>query len=399
MTRIKIAAALALSILAATLAYSHAATVVALPKITALRLPDGIQPQTAIGSQGVLHMIYFKGDPSAGDIEYVTRQPAAADFSAPIRVNSQPGSAIAIGTVRGPQMALGRDGRVFVVWMGSKQAKPSGPRGAGPILFSRLNDSHSAFEPQRNLMQYATGINGGLSVAADQSAADNTENVYVMWHANGTAPGESNRRVYLARSTDDGATFARENPVSPASLGACGCCGMRGFVDDRGTLYILYRAAAENVHRDMTLLVSTDHGGTFRASTVAQWHLDACPMTTNYISAADQRVFSAWETAGQVYFDEIDPRSFALSAPFFAPGQSPSPANDRKHPAVAANSRGQVLLTWTEGTAWAKGGSLAWQLYDEAGKPIGATGHTNGVPVWGLPSIVADRTGNFTIFY
>ena len=392
MTRTKFAAALAFSIFAVTLAYSHAATptAAALPKITAERLPDGIQPQTAVDSKGVLHMIYFKGDPSAGDIEYVTRQPSASNFSAPLRVNSQPSSAIAIGTVRGPQMALGRDGRIFVVWMGAKQAKPSGPGGADPILFSRLNNGHSAFEPQSNLMQYATGINGGLSVAADQDG-----NVYAMWHANGSAPGEANRRVYLAHSADDGATFARENPVSPASLGACGCCGMRGFVDDRGSLYVLYRAAAENIHRDMTLLISTDHGRTFRASAVAQWQLDACPMTTNYISQGYGRVLSAWETAGQVYFDEIDPRSFALSAAFAAPG----PANDRKHPAVATNSRGQILLAWTEGTAWSKGGSLAWQLYDEAGKPIGNAGHSEGVPVWGLPSIVTGRTGNFTILY
>ena len=392
MRRLKIAAAIALPLLGVTLAYSHAAraTAAALPQITTLHLPDGIQPQTAVDSKGVLHMIYFKGDPSAGDIEYVTRQPGASSFSAPLRVNSQTGSAIAIGTVRGPQMAVGRDGRVFVVWMGSKQAKPSGPSSADPILFSRLDDRHSAFEPQRNLMQYATGINGGLSVAADQAG-----NVYAIWHANGSVPGEANRRVYLAHSADDGATFARENPVSPASLGACGCCGMRGFVDDRGSLYILYRAAAENIHRDMTLLVSTDDGSTFRASSVAQWQLDACPMTTNYISQGYGRVLSAWETSGQVYFDEIDPRSFALSAAFAAPG----PANDRKHPAVAANSHGQILLAWTEGTAWSKGGSLAWQLYDDAGKPTGDAGHSEGVPVWGLSSIAADRAGNFTILY
>lgn len=377
---------------AATAAFSGRASAPTMPEIKAVHVADGgIQPQTAVDRAGVLHMIYFKGDASAGDIEYVERKAGATDFSAPIRVNSQPGSAMAIGTVRGPQMALGRDDRVYVVWMGSKQATPTGPNGADPILFSRLNDSGKAFEPQRNLMKYATGINGGLSVAADENGGD----VYVMWHATGTTPGEANRRVYVARSTDDGKIFARENAVSPAAIGACGCCGMRGFVDDRGAVYILYRAAGENVHRDMTLLVSTDHAQTFRATTVAPWKLDACPMSTNYLSEGDGRVFAAWETMGQVYFDEINPRTFHLSAAFSAPGD----AQDRKHPAVAANSRGEVLLAWTEGTAWSKGGTLAWQLYDEAGKAIGAEGHADGVPVWGLPSIVADRSDAFTIFY
>lgn len=362
-----------------------------MPKIMAVHVPrGGIQPQTAVDREGVLHMIYFKGEPSAGDIEYVERKQGATDFSAPIRVNTQSGSAMAVGTVRGPQMALGRDGEVFVVWMGSKDAKPTGPKGADPILFSRLDVSGKAFEPQRTLMQYSTGINGGLSVAADQRG-----DIYAMWHAMGATPGEANRRVYVARSTDNGKTFAREYPVSPAALGACGCCGMRGFVDGNGAVYILYRTAGDNVHRDMTLLVSSNHAKTFLAKTIAPWQLDACPMTTNYLSEADGRVFAAWETMGQVYFDEIDPRSFALSDAFSAPGD----ARDRKHPAVAANSRGQVLLAWTEGTAWSRGGSLAWQLYDEAGKPIGAKGHADDVPVWGLPSVVPQRDGNFTILY
>ena len=363
----------------------------ALPKITAVHVPDGgIQPQTAMDRDGVLHMVYFKGDPSAGDAEYVERGPGATDFSAPIRVNSQPGSVLAVGTVRGPQMAVGRDGEVFVVWMGSKKAQPTGPKGADPILFSRLDASGKAFEPQRSLMQWATGLNGGLSVAADQGG-----NVYAMWHATGATPGEENRRVYVAHSTDNGKSFGRESAVSPAPLGACGCCGMRGFVDDRGTLYILYRAAGEKIHRDMTLLVSDDHAKTFRAEKVAAWELNACPMSTNDLSEADGRVLAAWETMGQVYFDEINPRTFALSASFAAPGD----AQDRKHPSVGANSRGQVLLAWTEGTAWSKGGSLAWQLYDEAGKPVGAEGHADGVPVWGLPSVVPERDGNFTVLY
>jgi hypothetical protein len=158
---------------------------------------------------------------------------------------------------------------------------------------------------------------------------------------------------------------------------------MRAFSDERGVVFILYRTATERIHRDMTLLISTDRGGRFRAMTVGPWELNACPMSTAYLNEGGQRVLVAWETAGQVYFDEIEPGASA----------------DRQHPAVAANSDGQVLLAWAEGTGWQKGGSLAWQLFDAAGKPIGAEGRATGVPVWGLSSVVADRQGNFTIVY
>src|SRR5260370_7188771 len=109
-----------------------------------------------------------------------------------------------------------------------------------PVLFSRLNDSRTAFEPQRNLMQYARGGDGGLSVAADARG-----DVYVVWHAMGAEPGEDHRRVYLARSTDDGKTFAREVPISPATLGACGCCGIPPFPHRPAPPYPLYPSAAQ----------------------------------------------------------------------------------------------------------------------------------------------------------
>lgn len=361
------------------------------PQVALLRVPDGgIQPQTVVDRRGVLHIVYFVGNPAAGNVEYTWRAPESAKFAKPIRVNSQPDSALAVGTVRGPQMAVGRNGRVYVVWFGSAEAKPRGPGGQSPVLFSRLDDSGAAFVPQRTVMQFTRGANGGLSVAADWRG-----DVYVVWHANGKIPGEAHRRVFLARSTDDGKTFAREVPISPAALGACGCCGMKAFVDSHGTLYVLYRAAAEGVHRDMTLLASKDRGRTFVSQKVFPWRLNACPMSSDDLSEGGGHVLAAWEKAGEVFFDEINPQSLHLSSPVAAPGAS----DDRKHPAVAANAHGQVLLAWTEGTGWLKGGSLAWQLFDSAGRPIGPKGHANGVPVWGMPSVVVGRGGNFTIYY
>lgn len=356
-----------------------------IPQITLLRTPHGgIQPQTVLDRDGGLHMIYFKGDAAGGEIEYVEQQPGAQDFSRPIRVNSEARSALAIGTVRGPQIAIGRNGRAYAIWFGPQKS------GTAPVLFSRLNDSRTAFEPQRNLMQYARGGDGGISVAADGRG-----DVFVVWHAMGAEPGEDHRRVYLARSTDDGKTFAREAPISPPTLGACGCCGMRAFADEGGTLYVLYRAAAENIHRDMTLLMSTDHGSTFSALRVDPWELNACPMSTAYLNEGGGSVLAAWEKAGQVYFEELERDSRRVPAILAAPGEG----TGRKHPAVAANANGLVLLVWTEGTGWMKGGSLAWQLFDSAGNAASAQGHASGVPVWGLPSAFADRQGNFTIVY
>jgi len=258
------------------------------------------------------------------------------------------------------------------------------------VFFTRLNDLRSGFEPQRNLVHFATGTDGGLSVAADQKG-----NVYAVWHATGDTPGEDHRRVYLERSSDDGKTFSLELPVSPAALGACGCCGMKASVDSRGVLSILFRAAGQSIHRDMTLLTPRDKGETFQARTMSSWELNACPMSSASLTESAGKSFAAWEKAGQVYFSPLDEKLDELS-----PASLPSNEQMlRKHPAIAANQRGEVLLAWTEGTGWAKGGSVAWQLFDATGKPLGAHGTAAGLAVWGLPSVFADETGNFTVVY
>lgn len=361
------------------------------PSVVLLRTPGGgIEPQAALGRDGVLCMIYFDGNPAAGNIEYVTRKRGHTSFSAPIRVNSQPDSAVAIGAVRGPQMAVGRDGRVYVIWFGSAKARPRGPYGKTPVLFSRLNGDGAGFSPQRNLMQWTENVDGGLSIAADQRG-----DVYAVWHARGAEPGEAHRRVYLAASQDDGNSFSREVPISPSSLGACGCCGMKTFVDRRGTLFVLYRAAGEGIHRDMTLLVSTNRGRSFGVHDLSRWKLDACPMSTASLAEGGGRVVAAWEKAGQVYFDQMDERTLAIDPALAAPGAE----GTRKHPVVAENAKGQVLFAWTEGTAWMKGGSVAWQLFNSHGEPMGAEGHAPGLPVWGLISVFAAPNGGFTLIY
>lgn len=382
---------LSVSVLVPFFASTVGSTRTALGEVTLIRTPDGgIQPQTVVDHDRVLHLIYFKGDPEAGDILYVRKEAGSNHFSEPIRVNSQPGSAIAIGSVRGAQIAVGKGSRVHVAWMGSRMAQPRGPDGAAPMLYARLNDAGTAFEPQRNVAQFAGGLDGGSSVAAD-----NFGNVYVTWHGRGDMPGEANRRVWLAHSNDEGKTFSRETAANSEPTGACGCCGMRAFADHKGTLYILYRAATENIRRDMVLLISTDRGRTFQGRRVHNWQLNACPMSTASIGEGGGRLLAAWETAGQVYYATVDPSALKISSPIAAPGNG----GDRKHPAVAENARHETILAWEEGTGWKRGGWLAWQVFDAAGRPTDKKGRTEGVPIWGLTAAFADPSAGFTIVY
>ena len=81
--------------------------------------------------------------------------------------------------------------------------------------------------------------------------------------------------------------------------------------------------------------------------------------------------------------------------PIVAPGEG----KGRKHPRLAGNEKGEVLLVWTEGTGWQKGGSLAYQIYDLAGKPRGETQQLPGILTWSFAAAVPVSGNSFSILY
>jgi hypothetical protein len=310
-------------------------------------------------------------------------------------VNSEPRSALAIGTIRGGQIAIGRNGRVHVAWNGSSMVEAQGPlnpesgkRGA-PMLYSRSDDSGTAFEAERNLMTHTFGLDGGGGLAADSAG-----NVYVAWHgkAPGAAAGEAGRKVWMAISRDDGSTFKGESPAWNELTGACGCCGMAMFADSKGVVRALYRSATENVHRDMYLLRSGDSGWSFEGRKIHTWDINACPMSSMTFGEGSGIVVGAWETGGQVYFEEFTKSGAA--APISAPGEG----GGRKHPRVAVGENGEILMIWTEGTSWQKGGSLAWRQFGSGVKGADEAGSVPGVPTWSFGAVAA-RPGGFVVIY
>jgi hypothetical protein len=362
--------------------------------VTVRDTPDGgIQPQAAIDADGVIHLVYFQGTPAGGDLVYVRNEPGQAGFSPPVRVNSQPGSAVALGSIRGAQLALGHEGRVHIAWNGAAKARPANPFQGSPMLYTRSEPGRSAFEPQRNLMQRTYGLDGGGSVAADGGG-----NVYVAWHGrtDDDPLGESGRRVWVSRSRDDGATFTPEEPASDRSTGACGCCGMKALADQAGHVALLFRAATGGTERGMILLGSRDRGVSFHSNPLHPWHLNACPMSSAALVASPSGPIAAWETNGQVFFARLDPER-GNTRPQIAP---PGEPRNRKHPALAVNSRGEVLLAWAEGTTWQRGGALAWFVFDSDGRPTDRSGRIErGIPTWSLPAVVARPDGGFTLFH
>ena len=355
--------------------------------VDTFRVPDGgVQPQIIRGNDGTLHMIYFVGHPMQGNIFYIKSSDDGKTYGEAIRVNSQELSASI-----GARFALGKSSRVHVAWNGSPKAEPKAPGDSLPLLYARSNDAGTGFSEQRNIIQSHPHLDGGSSIAADSMG-----NVYVSWHAPiEGGHGEPDRRIWVSRSTDDGKTFETETNASVATTGACACCAVRSFADSKGNLFVMYRIASKVVNRDMHLLVSSDQGQTFSNTKIQKWNVGYCVMSTASMVEHEDVIYAAWETKKQIYFGRVNPVTGEILNQTPAPGSG----KNRKHPVLSVNTDGQILLAWTEGTSWGKGGSIAWQVYSPQGEALTSeSGSIDGLPAYS--SVIAFSTGSkFTLAY
>jgi hypothetical protein len=351
------------------------------------RVPErGMQPQVAVGNDGVVHLIYLTGDPKSADVRYVHRAVEEKEWSTPMTVNSQKGSAIAIGTIRGAQLALGREGVVHVCWNGSSQPDPKPNFGGTPLLYPRLRSGQSTFEPQRDLMGGTHNLDGGASLAADRDGR-----VFVVWHGSpgDIKGGEDKRAVYLAFSKENGTTFDPERPINPEGSGACGCCGLKAFTEANGELFLLFRTAREMTDRAMQVLHSKDHGVSFQPVLNHPWEAKQCPMSSSAMTSGAAGTLAAWETAGQVFAAKV-----GSSRPVV---ESISAKKGSKHPALAENKAEDWLVAWTEGTGWERGGALSWRINHKDGKF--ESGRQEGCPSGAMAQFIPSRMASFVVLY
>ena len=116
-------------------------------------------------------------------------------------------------------------------------------------------------------------------------------------------------------------------------------------------------------------------------------------MTTYALAETPEGLAAAWETAQQIYSATLSSATGTVAQLSAMPG-----TGSRKHPSIAVSAAGDRLVAWTEGTAWKRGGTIAWRLSDRNGVQLAAASNAGPVPVWGLVSAVAMLDGSFVIF-
>lgn len=355
--------------------------------VSVIRLPVGaLQPQALTDASGNVHVFHLAGDPKASDVVYRQLKAGSTNWSEAVRVNQRAGGAIAMGTVRGVQAALGRDGRLHVVWNGTSDA--SG-HGGSPFFYTRSSADGRSFEPERDIIVSTDHLDGGGSVAADAAG-----NVHVVWHGSPAGQaGEPTRRIFVRKSSDDGKTFSAEAPIAGADPGVCGCCGLKASIGADGGLAVVYRAAIGGMDRGINLLAGGASDASLKTILTDPWRTGSCPMSTASITVERGQSWAAWETQGKVRFAQFNSTGPAILDVAVA-GRSP-----QKHPSLAINRYGRMLVVWMEGTGWNRGGDVVWQVFDTDGKASSVAERRTGLPAWTFATAAVRADGDFLVIY
>ncbi len=355
------AAALATLFLGALLTDSSRA---AAPSVRVVPPPgNGRVPEAVVDVQGTIHLVFVDGE----DVFYAKSTDNGATFGGRLRVNSDPGTAHPPNMYRGPEIAVGRNGRAHVIWYVSAYQRHL-PKEQWGVHYASLDPGATRFSPARNLNHLPSD---NYSLAVDQRGR-----VAVFWMAAG---------LFLSLSEDDGSTFANARKLDAAE--PCECCASRAWLGEDGTLWCAYREKAGD-DRDMFLTWTRLPGFDWQRKRMssATWHINACPMTGSFLRGAGSGLVMAWETKGTVAYARVHPEGSQFSG-----SEIHEPATGAKWPVALANGRGEVLLSWK------RGHNLEWQAFDASDKPLGEVHSTPATSSLRHAGVVT-KDGAFLLF-
>jgi hypothetical protein len=154
---------------------------------------------------------------------------------------------------------------------------------------------------------------------------------------------------------------------------------------------LLYRNASAKTQRDIALLTAKD-GITFAPTLLHPWSVAACPMSSGALLSTQNSTAAAWETDGKIYYIKLATKP-THSAP------TPISDGNSRHPALATNSKGQTLVSWSVGTGWLRGGELRWIIVGSDGNSTSVNGSVKGLPVWSHTAVFPAGTEDFVVLY
>lgn len=287
--------------------------------------PDrrGISPEITVGPDGTIHLIWLdKGlvadrpppkprkpgehsHRSVTDLYYSQSTDGGESWSAPVRVNDEPGSVWGF-QVSKPRVAVGASETIHIFFPGNEWSEVM-DKDTVTARYTRSTDNGKTFSTPITLHKPAgfdqekllgEGLAATFSFGTMGLAPDGS--IIAAWQdVRGMADNADGADAYVAISRDDGLTFSTETRALGGN-DVCPCCQLTMAFGNDTTLMGYRRIYADG--RDSSVAISMDGGENFGGIArlpFAPWKIDGCPLKPTAMAVDGETVYAAAYTAGE----------------------------------------------------------------------------------------------------
>ena len=347
-------------------------------------------PKLALRASGAVYMLAVHGGHGRSRLGLAISHDGGDSFAPPVPVSTKQAKVSSHGE-NSPSFAFGRSTEMYALW------EESTGEGMGTnLMFARsLRFGRSWDEPVRITDKDKPSTNAFSSMAVAANG-----HVYAVWldgrDRKMGPPGTA--AVYLAKSTDRGASFGTNVRVA---TGVCPCCRPTLGFGRGGEIHVSWRHVFPRHVRDMVVATSSDGGAAFgEAVRVAEdgWKINGCPHSGASMASKGGRLYVTWYSDGDGSSPGIRLAWSEDGAKTFSDATIVSRETlDANHPALTLAGDGRLLLTFqgrdpVKLSGWNPAGPYLVEIGDDGhpGAPQAIPGHAKSIS---YPTIAGGTVG------
>ena len=288
-----------------------------------------------------LYMLAVTGGHHGSQLTMSVSNDGGDSFEPPVMI-SEAGASVSSHGENSPTLAINGI-EFYALW------EQNNEHGGTDLIFARSLRFGRKFDKPIRITDKDKPSQNGFSYLGVAPNGD----LYAAWldgrDPKSTMPGTSH--VYLAKSTDKGATWSKNIPVAKD---VCPCCRPTLAFGEKSEVYLSWRGVVEGDIRDMWLASSTDNGATFTQPVrvaADNWKINGCPHSGASMAvkgiAKGNRLYVTWHSEGEgtnagirLTWSDDGGKSFARSV--IASGA----IVDTNHPMLSISEDGRILMVF-----------------------------------------------------
>lgn len=239
-----------------------------LKHVTVHQVKNVVGPTMHIDDEGIVSAVWLEEEKETRTVFFARSEQSGGPLGSPVRVNSPAENPYY--RQESPALVM-RGDDVFITWSLTHPRVTSDKPFSSELRLSHSTDGGRTFAPSVLVNDDGQVINHAFD--AIQMTPNGT--VHLAWIDG--RDGKKDPGTYVAKSTDQGRTVAKNLKISENT---CVCCRMALATSADGLIYVAWRKIFDGNVRETVVSRSTDGGESFSAPVIVgndRWIYPACP--------------------------------------------------------------------------------------------------------------------------